>query len=246
MGLKNFLESFFKGRLHKVKKKPGEENATSAQHHNTVAGLCVKFGEGKDGKGEFVMFGKTACLRQDGFSNESWAHFLELEPLPGITELIHKCIKIEVDHITEAQAFLEAMKATQRGRGTGPGVVYTIDAVNFIATVINGQDNAQLVTKEYNRTKGALFTKVLAGEKSHTDIPLLMKDDLRTAMENMLSSLTQDGMMKEEGKFIKVDVFLGTGEDKVTLNGVELVHLVFQSVVAMLEIDVKAMATVEG
>ena len=60
-----------------------------------------------------------------------------------------------------------------------------------------------------------------------------------------MSSLTQKGMMWEEGKRIKVDVFLCTGEEKVTLDGVELVHLVFQSVVAMLGIVIEGGPRVE-
>jgi hypothetical protein len=45
-----------------------------------------------------------------------------------------------------------------------------------------------------------------------------MKDDLRTAMENMLSSLTQEGMMREEGKRINQGSRVSGEEEKVALN----------------------------
>jgi hypothetical protein len=58
----------------------------------------------------------------------------------------------------------------------------------------------------------------LAGEKSHNDSSFEMKDDLRTAMENMLSSLTQEGMMREEGKRINQGSRVSGEEEKVALN----------------------------
>lgn len=58
----------------------------------------------------------------------------------------------------------------------------------------------------------------LAGEKSHNDSSFEMKDDLCTAMENMLSSLTQEGMMREEGKRINQGSRVSGEEEKVALN----------------------------